>query len=469
MHKNKSASINHWFNLHYKQLRWFILAIIALPFLAISYFVHPMGDDYWITSLVREHGYVEAQIMLYKSITARYTLLAIAGASPLSFGNFWLYKIIPLIYVFLFWGILSYFFQSYLCKVAKNADIFFLSAVITVTYLAVMPGLGEGVFWFSSLVSYQFGILFFLLWLACWNWYYRYKSGSLFYAVATCTLLVMLSGLNELFAMLATGLIFIILSIKIYSGKNSRLEYIMLILIAVAWWFLLSAQSFSDRYVAVPKKNEIVIVSAVGYAIAQVGYHVLKCLLNPFLWIGFLLGAGAFERLLPYIQVDQRMLKKRALLLFFTCGISMLLVSFMTYYFIDIRLVPLRVTNLIIFILFSALLLAGLLASEKLRQHRYNKLQQIVYQFRFLIITSFFLIGFFTKNNVSAAYSALVSGELNRYDQQMKDRYQLLKNCQTDTCKLPLLKDIPIIIRYSIVDNDPHLAEYFRKKIVYIE
>ncbi len=469
MIKKKSVSINQCFNLYYKQLKWFILAIMALPFIAISYFVHPMGDDYWITSLVREHGYIEAQIMLYKTITARYTLLAIAGASPLSFGNFWLYKIIPIIYIFLFCGTLSYFIQSYISNEGKKADIIFLSAVITVTYLAVMPGLGEGVFWFSSLVSYQFGILFFLYWLACWNRYFRYKGERLFYAVATCTLLILLSGLNELFAMLATGLIFIVLSIKIYSGKNCRLEYSMLILIAVSWWFLLSAQSFRDRYIVVPQKNEIAIVKAVGYAIAQVGYHVFKCLLNPFLWIGVLLGAGAFKRLLPYIQVDQSMLKKRAPFLFLICGIAMFLVSFMTYYFIDIRLVPLRVTNLTIFILFSGLLLAGVLAAEKFMQYRDNKVQQIIYQFRFVIITSFFLLGLFMKTNVSTAYSSLASGELNRYNQQMNDRYQLLKNCQTDTCKLPLLKDIPIIIRYSIVDNDPHLAEYFRKKIVYLE
>lgn len=450
-------------------LSWFALGVVALPFIFLCFFNHPMGDDFWITSMVREYGYCEAQAMLYKTITARYSLLAITGASPLTFGNFWLYKIIPLVYLFLFWWVLVYFFQSFLSKEAKRSDIFSLSAVIAIIYLASMPGLGEGVFWFSSLVSYQVGILFSLWWLALWRRFYRSDFRSPRYAVAACVVLIILVGLNELFAMLASGLTALILGIRIFSGRKAKLEWSMLILIAMAWWFLLSAQSFGDRYMQVAEKGELTIMYAAGYSVLQVGYHVLKALLNPFFWIGILLGAGAFARLVPYALFDRKLLRKNSPLLFSIIGIAMVFVSFLTYYFIDIRLVPLRVTNVIIFIFFSGVLLTGILLLEKSGNRRFCRLRQIARQYKFLLIAALFLIGGFTKNNVSASYSALASGELYRYDQQMKQRYLLLKTCQTDTCRIPLLKDTPSMVRYSIADDDPHIAEYFRKKIVYVE
>src|SRR5690349_12172282 len=76
-----------------------ILLILLLPFVAISFFNHPLGDDYWITSLVRKDGFLQAQKTLYQTVSARYTLLTITSLSPLTFGNFWLYKLIPIVFI----------------------------------------------------------------------------------------------------------------------------------------------------------------------------------------------------------------------------------------------------------------------------------------------------------------------------------------------------------------------------------
>ncbi|MBO9635870.1 MAG: hypothetical protein J7578_22390, partial [Chitinophagaceae bacterium] len=418
---------------------------MALPFFIISFFNNPVGDDYWITALVREHGYFPAQKILFNTVNPRYSALAISAVSPLTFGNFWLYKVIPLIFILLFWRIIAYLIRSIIQVDASRKDIDFLSAVIIITYLTLMPGMGEGLYWISSLVCYQLGLLFLCLWISLWIRIYTKPGRNILYGLSSCIVLAVMLGFIELLNMIATGSILLVLVYRMYKRKSIGWELIMLVITLFSWYILLSAGSSSRRYFSVIEKREVSLLYATRFAFMQVGYNIVKACVNPFLWIGILLIIAPLKRLLPYLRIYLNWPRKQLYFLIVIWGGSMLMLSLATCYVNEGHIVPLRVTNMIIFIFLMGIIGTGsILFGELLTQEKIGVILRP--ERMYLAIGVLFLAGIFLTNNYSTATTELVSGKLYRYEKQMQQRYELLQNCKEKLCPIPYLKNLPTTV-----------------------
>src|SRR6201986_1408000 len=85
-----------------RQLACWLAGILLLaPFLLVSFYNHPQVDDFLCPALVRNHGFWKTEGMLYDRVPPRYFELALSSLTPLSFGNFSGYKIIPFAFILL--------------------------------------------------------------------------------------------------------------------------------------------------------------------------------------------------------------------------------------------------------------------------------------------------------------------------------------------------------------------------------
>jgi hypothetical protein len=401
--------------------------LILLPLVVISFFNQPIGDDYWFSALVRKHGFGQAYSIIRQTVSPRYTALSLMGINPLVFGNFFLYKIIPVVFIVIF-----FLTSVYLLKALTNQKLYLLSGIFTVTYLAVLPGIGEGLYWTSSLCVYQCGIVFAMLWVAALVQWYRLDKKKIATAALACFSLVATAGCNEILA----GLTLIATSILL-TKKRDVLSFVMLALSILCTFYLFSSSSFHERYPLSFHPTDILHSGYLG--IQYTGYHMLKCVLNPFFWSGVILA--------PKIKL-QFSFKKTIVpwlaLLF--------LIEFIAAHVSSNHIVPLRITNMMIFFfLFGIFLLLPW--------------RDIPY--KYFLVSILLIAGMFTKNNISTATRELLNGDAAAYNHEMNDRYKLIGECKSDTCEIPQLQHRPVTLRYSSFDNDAHIGEYFNKVIHY--
>jgi hypothetical protein len=449
-----------------------ILFISVLPVFIISFFNHPLGDDYWMSALVRQHGFEESMILIRNTVSARYTALSLMSINPLVFGNFWLFKIVPLVYILTLIAAMYFLLAALLhngSEKGRNKNAVVLAgAAFAITYIAVMPGIGEGLFWTSSLVVYQLSLLLFVLWAALLVRWYIHKNRSAWLFVAAQLNLVLIIGCNEIMAAIAT---LCVVMIALFHARVRRkvdlLSATMCLLAVPCWYYIIAAPSFGVRYGSGLSSGFQDWIVYLGKAFLYAGYHSFKSFINPFFWIGALVCSKyiGVMRLNPDLEI--RFSRKTNFIILALSASSMVCIEFAAILLTDNHVAPLRITNIAIFVLLATLLVLGLGNSASLLAYR----SRIVPNMRseMIILGLLLAAGFTFKNNISVSAKELVNGKAYRYDLEMRNRYRLINSCGGDTCIIRPLKHRPVTLRYSQLDNDYHIGEYFQKQIVFHE
>ena len=143
-----------------------IVFLLCIPFLYLTFYIHPSGDDYTYAFLELKSPFYKAFSDEYFLWNGRYISNILVLKNPLTFGfnNIGLYRIIVLI-------IQLGLFSSILLIVSNTkAYLNFISRFIISTcfylfYLSLIPALNEGFYWYTGLVTYQFCIILFLIYI----------------------------------------------------------------------------------------------------------------------------------------------------------------------------------------------------------------------------------------------------------------------------------------------------------------
>jgi hypothetical protein len=444
---------------------FFVLAIL-LPFVWLSFYNHPIGDDFWFSALVRKYGFSKAAFIIFSTVSPRFSSLAVMGINPLIFGNFWLYKLIPVLFILSFFLVFSYFIQSVTVSAANRKYIFLLSAFFTVTYISILPGVGEGMYWVSSLVVYQFGNLFFLIWLAFLIRYFNRNSIWFYGPASTITLLILL-GFNEMIAVIALLVNITILIFRKMSGRNTGIILINLALSVIVLYMMLRSGSVSVRYLSGDLPGGRQLFHYAWLACLKTGYHILKCIANPLFWVGITLAVPSMKYLFTYgggRKISMIPVSRYTLTIWI---FMMVLISLLATVFSPDHFVPLRVSNLIVFIFLMGLFYAAVFfLSEPGKNFIFKELLKWS-KYRNACLLTLFVLAFFLRNDYSTGVREILSGSASAYDREMTNRILLIQHCTADTCTIPVLKHRPVSIRYSAYDNDRHIGEYFNKVLLY--
>jgi hypothetical protein len=90
------------FSLKTDKLLIYLLFVILIPLIAISFFNNPATDDFYLANLSLKYGLIDVHFWHYNNWSGRYFSNGLLFFSPLYFGNFYLYKLIPIALLLLF-------------------------------------------------------------------------------------------------------------------------------------------------------------------------------------------------------------------------------------------------------------------------------------------------------------------------------------------------------------------------------
>ena len=173
-------------NLHLK----IALIIVVSPFIIVSFYTHPVGDDYCESARALELGFWYAQHYWYENFSGRFFSFFLRSAFPYIATNlgdyFTFYKLVPLILLpSLFFAItllIRRFLESALPekKVPQSNNILWTGLVVFVIFLTRNPSNLEYFYWLSGALVHAVPSILFLLLLAT-----LLHAGSLSHSIST--------------------------------------------------------------------------------------------------------------------------------------------------------------------------------------------------------------------------------------------------------------------------------------------
>ena len=141
---------------------YLLVILCLLPFVILSFFVHPSLDDLSIPISIRDFGTTRMELftMLMQNWNGRFTSNILAVVSPLTFGSLTGYRLalalqLPALYFAL------YFFLKRLLQTAMFPKIqtHLLSAAMLLLYLNLLPDITETIYWLSGAKVYTWALI----------------------------------------------------------------------------------------------------------------------------------------------------------------------------------------------------------------------------------------------------------------------------------------------------------------------
>jgi hypothetical protein len=429
-----------------------VCVVILLPFFIVSLYNHPLIDDFWCTSMVRKYGYRETQIRLYNTVPPRFLALALGSLAPLSFGNFWGYKVIPVVFIVIFWVALVSWCRTVFGLKGRGA---FLPALLFLSLnLAVMPGIAEGIYWTSALSVYYVGIVLFMVWSKYMlDWYYSKRKAGYFVVTSLC--LIAMAGCNEFISMIALTVLGAAICSK---RKLDVLLAVQLILLLGCLFLVFRFHGIVNRYEVAKTSGSRRLFYSLGYALSIDGYYIGRCLINPFFWAVVFVSWRYFLGWAGLFYMRYGSLFDYPKLLLAAWLLPLVAIPFLFLYMTGER-PPLRICNLIVFFF-----LLGLVTVAAYMARRTGWSFKLRY--RQVIVMGLVVMGLLLRNNVSRAFADIYSGTAAKYDKAWEDRYKLIRQCRDKVCVVPKLGRIPFVFWFTPDVEEPHLSDYFGKRVI---
>lgn len=211
---------------------------------------------------------------------------------------------------------------------------------------------------------------------------------------------------------------------------------------------------------------------AAFYAFRSVGFYSFLWLTNPAnILAAFLISPWLIKSLAKNIKVKMP-LNRWVIFVFLLIALcSCMSVYFPEHYFESALPYP-RVTTIFFFAAVHFFLLGSVLLYSKLYSIKYVKrVGGLATKYHSYITIAFFAVIFCSPNFLHVTKD-LISGTAYHYSIESKQRFELLKNCKTDTCYVPMHKYWASSIenfKKEDLNTNPfiHIDKYFGKTILY--
>jgi hypothetical protein len=444
-----------------------ILGIVTLfPLILISFFNNPGSDDFDMAYESQIESYFELQFRRYNDWSGRYFSNGLISFDPLTYNNFFLIKIVPII-LLLFFVLSLYFFISSLKILEGNKQKIAFVGLITFLYIYQIPDICEGFYWIPgsltnvlptilSLFYFSFVILFF-------------KTSKYVYYFISLLFLVAAIGCSELTVVLLFLTHTFLIGYNYFILKNINKPLIILFLISLLFSAIeILAPGNSVRGSLILVKHQFI-------------YSVLKTIQFTFLlifkWLPIIILCFLF--LISFII---KIIKKVNTKYLINPIYSILLIMsfifgsvFSGYWSLNSNPPNRSLNTLYLFFIFGTIYFFTCLIHYFINVKKINfEIQKSIQIAIGLIILSLLL----SNNVIITAYQDLFSLKAYKYDKEMKARFKVLANCKTPDCVLKPLTNMPTTIftkeDFALTTDKNNwknleIARYYRKKSIIIE
>lgn len=448
----------------------FILMII--PFLILFIYTNPSPEDFYYAHEAKVRTLWENMRAQYKFVSGRYSQNFLLYLTPAFVNTFVFYKAACFLFMVSFFSSILLAVSLLTKKFLSLSERSLISFTVLFSYLYAMPEVSSGIFWYGGLTAYHSGIILIPLFFAFLTKSENSASPSaeILFTMLTLIILIMITGVNEILAMLMFLLTLFLNARHFIITKKIRWQYLLYTLASVIFLYILMKSPGNQiRLTRFPNNRDL------EYSLISSAVYLYK---NIFSWIFQTPLLPCTLILLPvYFKISDKFSHFKsnsfiAPLWFFILWMTVLFICvFFSFYSATIVLD--RTSNFIFFMFlagwFYMIFVLSILIHSK---HKviYNK-----YSRYFCAVSFIFILLFMMKqNNVATAFSDLFSGAAYNYNRQLNERYQFIIDCQTDSCKVDSLIKIPKTLYYKDLTTDPESMpsdwynKFFNKKSIFL-
>lgn len=445
------------------------LSILILPFFINLIFNHPTFDDFYFSEKTRHFGYLDAQMRWYKYWSGRFFSTAMLSINPLFFRSMIGYDIL-LFLVNIMTPILIYKLLSLLTGTNLITSEKILIAIsIYFMYLCSMPALAQGFYWLTGSFVYLVPLLLAMLFFMCYFKLSEAKDKSCRFALICLAslILIAITGSSEIAMVFIFSmyLSFVFLKYRI-NGKIHYYDIVFFAAIVIGSYIIISAPGNELRSGSFSIKNDL--VHSVILSATELLRNIMQWMfLTPLIPLTIML-MPIMSRLIGRLKIVPSFLRLHP---FYYVSIFLLVMSACTFAPVwSTGLAPFKRTLNVVSFFFVAgfmfLTFVFYFRSGLSKKHIPEKIIRLAF---IPVITILFILGF-SKNNVRSSFADLITGTAYQYDIQMKQRYDYIRQNNSELIEVNEIKNIPRTFYFTDITSDKDFdlniwyAQYFGKK-----
>jgi hypothetical protein len=438
---------------------------IASLMLCLSYFDHPSADDYNYSVNVRHYGFFGAQYFWYISWCGRYFSTFILSLNPLIFGSFSGYKVMSALLI-MFSVISFYFFIDSLFRIPTILEKLYLTFLVFIAFILLMPSIAEGYYWMAGAYSYQSGNILTLL-LFSMMISYREKPAKIKFVISAI-IVIALAGTNEYSMMILVLLLLFINGFNVFRYKKISFYYLVLLILALCGSMVVYFAPGND-YRASFQTNNYQFLFSMKSSIKE-AFDVL----SHWWWIGVLIILATYKMAESKISETSEAGFKNIYLnpfLVLTAIFLVLTAGFFTCYWSLGLYPPLRTINTIYFYFIVGSVYTGLCTAMFLKRYKFLNVRFI----HFIVVLLLLIYCYKFPNNVRRALHDLKDGTASAYNKELNERYQSLNQSACRKCAISKLKNIPTTLFFADLSEKTDIAMFqsyvyfFNKDSIYLQ
>lgn len=439
----------------------FLLFINFLPFVIMSFYNHPASDDYWFGNYNLKQGLFYPMLEYYYNGGGRLTMALALSFDPLRFENIYMFKIIPIISIFLFFASIWFMISKTIKNIERSYQIF-IALGLSILYISILPSPFEAIYWYPSISTYLLGFVLININFAFIN--YKDKPCSDFKLVILINVVsIMIVCVSELVAVVwIFFIIFKMLADIFLLGLNFRKNnFLLFIGPFIGFIVLLTAPGLLIRQAAFPHSRDFVFSLREAFLLSP-KYFFCGISFNVILF-SFLLAILSKER---QISKDNYFYKKQIIFFIPCIVLGTFTVFFILAWANGLKYLPARVINLIAYYQLPLYLICLYSLFKILLDSRIFKTLLISQKLKNILITMLFLSLLLSYNSYNAIED-LVTGRAIKFDELRKFNYKQLKAFKNQIVYLKCPEEIPDTFaspHNPFVETGYHINKYFSTK-----
>ncbi|WP_229310893.1 DUF6056 family protein [Larkinella soli] len=453
-----------------------LFGLALLPLLVLSFHNHPSAvDDFCFADTALKHGVWQAQKFYYDGWAGRYFSNLIVHTSPLVWGWYDAFRLIPALLV-LGWTWTLYLLISELMPTLSVGLRLVATGILFFLYMLAIPSTMEGFFWLAAAASYTIPtILTFYLIVVIIRWYRLDGPIKTLTAVWAAFLIFAIVGSSE------TNLVWMLLFLGGVIGYQllfqRKLDWFfigMLIVALFSTWLLFRAPGNKIRMSGNEHGGNFFfsVGSAFVYLAGAVGQWLVQTPVLVFgaLWV-------PIARRLARTDNRARMYFAVPLWLAVIAYVGLLAaLIFPSYYGIGIEPPP-RVMNLVFtyFLIGFFYVLTVWVVGVERRGWLGNRMNMTYFFGTAGLAVLWVAFSLYRSVPLKRLYSDWISGRAATYDREMTARQQVLRDPAVDTVRLVPLSAKPVTMFNDDLSSDRQSlwnrceAGYYGKKVIILE
>jgi hypothetical protein len=414
-----------------------LVAIVGL-FVAACLFIHPIADDLDFASFAREAGLSTAWRQHYLTWNGRYASNLLALAIPLSGDTLVGYRTAVASMLAITVAAVYMLLRALAPGDFTRSEIVTGALALCALYLCQMPSLGEGVYWYTSVVTYHAALVVAVVHLACLAHSRRRRTAPAF--LIAIALLVAVAGFNEVIMIIMLAVYGALFVVTASNGSSGRMAFATLSAVTVACAVIVAGSPGNAA-----RLGEYPLRHRLGPSLAMTALQTVRFLAawissGPLL-IASMLWLSHANRVAPALPQA----RGRASLVLCVLGLLFVvpLTAFPAYWSTGV-LGQHRTMNTAYFA-FLVLWFTALALWSGSGGNRAKAVRAVAADLR-SPLTLVLLASLALTHNSYAVGADLMSGRFTRFDQKMRQRNLALRRCRESgatTCEVDPVDTVP--------------------------